>query len=145
MTGAEQLDTMLCARERPVYEAQEEAAWQAHRAEVYARAVGIAIVEAELAESSRPLLRDLLALTRHAAPHPFDTFLEASLLESRFGRWLEPVHAAARVLENLYAKERLRLIAALYGDLPFLSEEALVAAGLDPGRAPDWKVIHDRL
>lgn len=120
----------------PPYGLAEAAQWHAHRAECIARALGISL------KDMPPELSTLLA---HAVPTPGDGALEYSLFEVRFAAALDPVRTAWRSLAELHRAERLRLAHGAWGPRAPVDEEALIRAGLDAAREPDWSSLFDQL
>lgn len=120
----------------PPYGLAEAAKWHAHRAGCIARALGISL------EDMPPELTTLLA---HPVPSPGDGALEYSLFEIRFEAALGPVRAAWRSLTEIHRTERLRLAHAAWGARPRVDAEALLRAGLDAAREPDWSSLVDHL
>lgn len=142
--GLQDLLDALRARTRPRYGAEEDRVWQAHRAQVIARALGVPIDD-DVPPHLRAAWDQLKRCLEPHAHHPFAGMLEASLLEDRYARLLAPVHEAFRALANVHRAEAQRLLGLLYGELNEVNAERLVDAGLDPSLQPDWKAIFDRL
>lgn len=142
--GLRDLLEALSGRERPLYGAEEDAVWQAHRARVIARALGVAIDD-DVPDDKRAAWDQLRRLLCPPARHPFAEMLEASLLEVRFASLLAPVHEAFRALDAVYEAERTRLVGVLYGDVPEVDAARLEEVGLDVSLEPDWKSIFERL
>jgi hypothetical protein len=133
--GLPELLDELRSSANPLYGAPEAAEWHLHRARSIANALGVALGQAPPA---------LLALLRHRIPHPADRALEYSLVEKRYERELAPIHAASRALGALYGEESLRLAEETWGARATVDHQALIAAGLDPSREPDWGAIIER-
>jgi len=137
----ELLDALVC-RSKPHYGAPEHAAWEDHRSRVIAALFGVDLDN--MPESKRKPWRDLEAHIDGGPVHPLGGFLEAGLIERRFGIALAPVHEAFRRLEAVHRAERLRLLHLVFGGVTPLPSK-VVDANLDQSLAPDWDAIFDRI
>jgi hypothetical protein len=143
--GLNDLMSAIHSAAHPRHGVEEEARWQAHRAEVIARALGISLSEDRYTADRKEPFRGLMALLRHRTPHPLAGFLEASLLERLYGAALGPIHEIAGALNDLYADEVKDLTSRLFGEVPAVEESDLDAAGLNRDLEPDWSRIYDKL